>query len=45
VKYNDKLAMDALWFRNLDNGSDFNGNNRNLNNDNRARGIAQMSGL
>ena len=39
------MAISALWFRNLDNRSDFNGNNRNLNDDNRARGIVQLSGL
>ena len=41
----DKLATSVLWFRRLDNRSELNGNNRNLNNDNRLRGIAHSQDI
>ncbi len=34
------LATSVLWLGRLDNRSQLNGNNRNLNDDNRVRGIA-----
>ena len=36
--------LNYMWFSNLDNRSDFNGNSGDLNIDSRARGIVQMSG-
>ena len=39
-----KLAKSVLWFRYLGNRSELNGNNRNLNYNNRARGIAHKPG-
>ena len=41
--YEGKLAKTGLWFDRLDNRSDFNGNNRNLNYDNNARGVLKSS--
>ena len=40
-----KLAINVLWFRHPDNDSDLNGNNRDLNNDNRAFGMAFSEAL
>jgi len=37
----ERATCRALWFHNLNNRSDLNGNNRNLNYNNRARGIVQ----
>jgi len=36
------MAISVLWFRDLDNMSELNDNNRNLNYDNRMRGIAHV---
>ena len=41
-RYFSKLAISVLWLRNPDDDSELDGNNRNLNNDNRAFGMASL---